>query len=132
MLAHIAIYTADLERSRAFYTEYFGGTANALYHNPNTGLRTYFLRWPVGTQLELMQRPGLAPDAPQPHLGYAHMAFELPDREAVDALTARLRADGYPVLGGPRVTGDGYYESCVADPDGNMVELVARRGDSVV
>ena len=25
----------------------------------------------------------------------------------------------------PRTTGDGYYESCVLDPDGNPVELVA-------
>jgi len=132
MLAHIAIYTGDLERSRAFYAKYFGGEANALYHNPNTGLRTYFLRWRGGARLELMQRPGLAPGADGPHLGYAHMAFELPDRGAVDALTERLRADGYPVLSGPRVTGDGYYESCVADPDGNPVELVARRRDSVV
>ena len=45
--------------------------------------------------------------------------------EAVDALTARLAADGYEVKSGPRVTGDGYYESCVLDPDGNEVELTA-------
>jgi lactoylglutathione lyase len=41
----------------------------------------------------------------------------------VDALTARLRADGYRVLDGPRTTGDGYYESVVLDPDGNRIEL---------
>ena len=34
-------------------------------------------------------------------------------REKVDALTARLKADGLEVLSGPRTTGDGYYESCV-------------------
>ena len=36
-----------------------------------------------------------------------------------------MRADGYPVLGEPRITGDGFYESIIADPDGNRVELVA-------
>ncbi len=39
-------------------------------------------------------------------------------------LTERLRADGHPVLSEPRITGDGYYESAVGDPDGNLVELV--------
>lgn len=43
--------------------------------------------------------------------------------EAVDALTARLRGDGYKVLSGPRTTGDGYYESCVLGIEGNQVEI---------
>jgi lactoylglutathione lyase len=41
----------------------------------------------------------------------------------VDSLTARLRQDGYRVVGEPRRTGDGYYESVVLDPDGNRVEI---------
>ena len=44
-------------------------------------------------------------------------------REAVDALTERLREDGFTVLGEPRTTGDGCYESAVADPEGNRVEI---------
>ena len=43
--------------------------------------------------------------------------------EAVDALTARLKADGYEVTSGPRTTGDGYYESCIAAVEGNLIEL---------
>jgi lactoylglutathione lyase len=27
------------------------------------------------------------------------------------------------VVDGPRVTGDGYYESVVLDPDGNRIEV---------
>ena len=46
-------------------------------------------------------------------------------REAVAQLTERLARDGYTVCSGPRVTGDGYYESCVLDPEGNQVEIVA-------
>ena len=41
----------------------------------------------------------------------------------MNELTRRLAADGYRVLGGPRRTGDGYYESAVLDPDGNRIEL---------
>ena len=61
---HIALYTADLERARAFYERHFGATANDRYHNPKTGLQTYFLTFPdSATRLELMTRPGLAPAA---------------------------------------------------------------------
>ena len=31
--------------------------------------------------------------------------------------------DGYPVVSPPRVTGDGYYESCVLDSEGTRVEI---------
>ena len=31
----------------------------------------------------------------------------------VDALTERLKVDGFEVVDGPRMTGDGYYESCI-------------------
>ena len=44
-------------------------------------------------------------------------------QEKVDALTARLKADGLEVLSGPRTTGDGYYESCVLAVEGNQIEI---------
>jgi len=28
------------------------------------------------------------------------------------------------VVGEPRYTGDGYYESCILDPDGNRIEII--------
>lgn len=43
--------------------------------------------------------------------------------DAVDEFTERLRADGIPVISNPRTTGDGFYESVVCDPEGNLVEL---------
>ena len=57
--------------------------------------------------------------------GYAHLAFSIGSEAAVDALTARLREDGHRIVSAPRRTGDGYYESCVLDPDGNRVEITA-------
>lgn len=51
------------------------------------------------------------------------MAISLGSEEAVDALTSRLVEEGYERLDGSRRTGDGYYESCVLDPDGNRLEL---------
>lgn len=55
--------------------------------------------------------------------GYAHMAFSLGSKEAVDELTARLQDDGFSVASGPRTTGDGYYESSVIAIEGNQIEL---------
>ena len=70
-----------------------------------------------------MQRPGLraAPDPATPGQSYAHLAFATGSAAAVEALTERLRRAGYPVRGEPRTTGDGYYESVVAD--GNPIEI---------
>ena len=38
-------------------------------------------------------------------------------------LMGRQKADGYKVISGPRTTGDGYYESCIAAIEGNQIEL---------
>ena len=55
--------------------------------------------------------------------GYIHIAFSLGSKQAVDDLTKTLRADGYPVISGPRTTGDGYYESCIIGIEGNQIEI---------
>lgn len=46
---HIAMYVVDLEGAIAFFVKYFGATSNEMYHNPKTGLRTYFLSFPGGS-----------------------------------------------------------------------------------
>ena len=122
MIEHIAMYVNDLEAARDFFVRYLGGESNAGYHNEATGFRSYFLTFGGGARLELMNKPGLT-GGEADRLGYAHVAFSLGSREAVDALTERLRRDGFEVVSGPRTTGDGYYESCVAAVEGNRIEL---------
>lgn len=126
MIEHMALYTRDLDRSSAFYQTYLDGTEDKQYENPQTGLKTRFISFADGARLELMTRPDLE-DGERSRLwtGWAHLAFKAGTRENVDALTERLRADGYEIVSSPRVTGDGYYESCVLDPDGNMIEITA-------
>ena len=123
-IEHVALYVRDLEAARDFFVRHLGGTSNAGYHNPNTGFRSYFITFEGGARLELMNKPGMAEDArPLARTGYAHVAFSLGSREKVDALTERLRAEGFEVVSGPRVTGDGYYESCIAVIEDNQIEL---------
>ncbi|HEX8528620.1 MAG TPA: VOC family protein [Cytophagales bacterium] len=124
-IEHVALWTNNLERAKTFYCAYFGGQPNDKYVNGAKQFSSYFLTFSGGARLELMQKPGLQPANPAQNntAGYVHLAFSTGSRDAVDHLTDRLRRDGYPVLGEPRTTGDGYYESVVADPDGNLVEI---------
>lgn len=125
-LEHIAIRTADLERLRSFYETYFHAQSGPAYTNPKKGFTSRFLTFTSGCRIELMQYEQVTPVPRQPgepHAGYAHLAFSVGSREAVDALTQRLVADGFEKLDGPRVTGDGYYESAFLDPDGNVIEI---------
>lgn len=125
ILNHTALYTDSLETMKDFYIRYFGAEANTKYANPKTGLETYFLSFDGGARIEIMTRPGIVGNTgSMQQAGYIHIAFSAGSREKVDELTARLAADGYAVLSGPRTTGDGYYESCVLDPDKNQIEIV--------
>ena len=123
-IEHIALYVNDLEAAKDFFVRYFDAVPNAGYHNPRTDFRSYFLTFADGARLELMNNSGMSA-APQPaaRTGYAHIAFSVGSQEKVDALTARLKADGCEVRSGPRTTGDGYYESCVLAVEGNQIEI---------
>lgn len=124
-IEHLGLYVRDLEGARAFFESYFGAASNDLYHNPKTGFRSYFLTFESGARLEIMTREADLQEGSQAPFftGYHHLAFSLGSREEVDQLTARLKEAGYPVLSGPRVTGDGYYESCIQAFEGHQIEL---------
>lgn len=118
------MYVSDLEKSRAFYEKYFGAVSGGKYSNTKTGLQTYFLSFEGDVRLEIMSHPEYTDNFPsKPFLGYTHLAFSVGCRENVNRLTARLEADGYTVIGQPRTTGDGYYESVVLDNEGNRIEI---------
>ena len=123
-IEHVAMYVNDLEAVRLFFVRFFGAVSNEMYHNPRTGLKSYFLSFEDGARLEIMTRPDLD-DREKALLqtGYIHLAFSLGSRERVDELTAALREAGYAVVSGPRVTGDGFYESGILGPENNLIEL---------
>ncbi len=123
-MEHIALYVNDLEKARDFFVRYFDAVSNNGYHNPRTDFRSYFLSFEDGSRLELMTKPDLTDSGDLLNrFGYAHIAFSAGSKEAVDSLTARLKQDGFPVISGPRTTGDGYYESCILGFEGNVIEI---------
>lgn len=125
-IEHIAIWTSDIERLKLFYTEYFGCTSGSKYINSSKSFESYFLMFDSGCRLEIMQMPSIPlnlNNSFSQYLGLIHFAVSVGSKENVDELTARLRSDGYEIVGEPRVTGDGYYESRILDPDGNRIEI---------
>lgn len=125
-LDHIAIYTTHLERLKDFYVRYFEAIPNEGYHNPKTGLRTHLLSFGDGSRLEIMCRPEIVSrEDTSPASGLTHLAFRVGSKEAVVQLTQKLIDDGYSLKSAPRMTGDGFFESCILDPDSNEIEIVA-------
>ena len=123
IVEHVAVWVHDLEGMRAFYSEALGGGSGDLYENSATGFKSYFVSLGEGARLELMYRPGLCPAPTGAAAGYAHIALALGSRDAVDVAVAELRRLGVPIESEPRVTGDGYYEAVIMDPERNRVEL---------
>ena len=129
MLEHVAIWTRDLEGMKEFYCAYFDGKAGAKYRSKSAAhpnFESYFLTFGDGSRLELMQMPTIPESAYAPGqeaLGLTHIAFAVGGTDEVDALAKRAQAEGRPVLLEPHRTGDGYYEACILDPDGNRVEV---------
>lgn len=123
-IEHVAMYINDLELAKDFFIKYFGASASEKYHNVKTNFSSYFLSFDVGARPEIMNRPDIPDhDKETEKTGYIHIAFSVGSREKVDELTGLLSADGYKIIGKPRVTGDGYYESCIMDFEGNRIEI---------
>jgi lactoylglutathione lyase len=126
-LEHVAIWTDDLELLKDFYVKYFNGIANSKYTNESKRFQSYFLSFKSGARLELMSMPSI-PDntndrVTKQHKGIIHLAFGVNTIAEVDQKAIELKADGFPILSGPRKTGDGYYEFETLDPDNNRLEV---------
>jgi len=129
-IEHVGLWTDDLERLASFFHTYFGAQVGNLYTNASKGFESRFLTLDdgAGARMEIMRTTADKPvkhDAGSQRMGLTHLAISVGSEQRVDELTQRLRGDGYPVLDGPRRTGDGYYESVVLDPDGNRIEIIA-------
>ena len=128
-LEHIAIWSHQIEALKTFYECYFGATANEKYISDKDfkGMfESYFLSFESGARLEIMSLTGI-PQGDNAHghetTGLTHLAFSVHTPDELDKLYHRLKQDGVVIVGEPRITGDGYYETCVLDPDGNRVEI---------
>ena len=123
-IEHIGLWTADLEKMKEFYCDFFKATAGEKYHNQKSGFQSYFLSFTDGARLEIMHREDVIKGAQTNEiLCFAHLAISVGSTEIVDALSEKLVVAGYPLLSPCRLTGDGYYESVISDPEVNRIEI---------
>lgn len=127
ILEHVAIWTNQPEVLKDYYVAFFGGKANAKYINQKRNFCSYFISFETGARLEIMSMPGIPDNANDrvinQYLGIIHLAFGVETRNEVEGKAEELRLAGYPILSGPRKTGDGYYEFETLDPDNNRIEV---------
>ncbi len=127
-IEHLAIWTYNLEGLRNFYLHYFDASSSDVYHNHSREYQSYFLDFNGDCRLELMQMPNIPKSKNDPvkqFSGLIHFSIQTGSISRVKEITEELRKDGFKIVSEPRITGDGYYESVILDPDGNRVEIMA-------
>lgn len=128
---HVGLNVADLDAAVAWYCSAFGLVEEFRFSFTDIEFEGVMLISPVGHRLELITRPGAAPgmQASLPIdaaliLGYSHFAVRVDD---VEATYAELVAAGAGERLSPRPGPErGMPMAFVADPEGNLIELLSR------
>jgi catechol 2,3-dioxygenase-like lactoylglutathione lyase family enzyme len=120
MLDHVGVEVSDYERSKAFYSEALRPLGLELLMEPVPSAG--------GFGLPAEQKPFFwISERGRPPVSGAHVAFEAPSTDVVDAFHAAALAAGAQDNGEPgkrEIYHPHYYGAFVLDPDGNNVEAV--------
>ena len=132
-LDHAGLAVADLAAARSWYCELFGLRPELTLRVDALDLSIEMLIHPEHRyRLELLHRPGTAAGSAKPahpgeaalREGYGHIAFDVTDLDAAyDRAVAR---GGRPVMAPGPSPERGVRMAWVADPEGNLVELMHR------
>lgn len=123
-IAHVALWTADLDAATQFWRTWFGAEIGEPYHSRRRiGFVSRFATLGSGTTIELMTGPWVT-DRTKESSGWDHIAVSLGSKQAVDEMAERC-ARSEVLLSGPRMTGDGFYEAVISMPDGTPVEITS-------
>jgi catechol 2,3-dioxygenase-like lactoylglutathione lyase family enzyme len=131
-LDHVGVNVRDLPGLTAWYAKAFGLTTVFEFALDGPGLAGVVLEHPHGWRVELLNRPGASP-GPRPAdpltaaltEGYGHFAVTTPDLEPVyEALVGHGAGAVMPPGPSPE---PGVRMAWVADPEGNLIELIERK-----
>lgn len=131
---HVGLVVAELAAAEGFYGRAFGFEAEFRFELGVDGIRGAMLLHPSGMRLELFERPGSEPGiqgrSPIEALavrGYGHFALAA---AAIEPLFERALAAGASAVVEPRPSPEpGIRMAFLADPEGNLIELVERKGE---
>jgi catechol 2,3-dioxygenase-like lactoylglutathione lyase family enzyme len=126
---HVGLSVGDLDAACEFYSRAFGFTRQLEFELPPHPIRGVMLRHDSGMRLELFERAGSAagiqgatPIEALATRGYGHFALAAPDIDVVFA--AALEAGATAVFEPAPSPEPGVRFAFLADPEGNLVELV--------
>jgi catechol 2,3-dioxygenase-like lactoylglutathione lyase family enzyme len=130
-LDHMGINVADLDAMTSWYATALKLDVEFEFALDHVDFRGVMLRSPEGYRIELLNRSGnvaglqaASPVEAALTRGFGHVAFDVPD---VDAAYDALLAAGASVRMSPRPSPEGGVRMAyVADPEGNLVELLDR------
>ncbi len=120
-LNHIAFWTQDIDRLFAFYQKYFEGQVIFSKEIPN--FKCTFIKICSSVVLEIMSVPNLEKRKNKFTVGHSHISLEVDSKGEVDRLTAYFENEGIPFEKKREQYDDGFYESAIIDPDGNIIEF---------
>ncbi|MEU2622982.1 VOC family protein [Streptomyces sp. NPDC007157] len=125
---HIGLSVADLDRQSHFYAEAFGFRETFRTEIPDAGVRMALLSGPGGGAVEFTERAGSAPQHFADPLeragvqGYFHWALTVDDLHT--AITSAVSHGGRVISQPAPARRPGIRFAYVADPEGNLVELL--------
>ncbi|MBB3396044.1 VOC family protein [Rhizobium sp. BK060] len=125
-IAHVALWTTDLEGTASFMREYFDADVGELYESRRrAGFASRFVALPSDpVRIELMSGPWVEEVDYAERRGWDHIAISLGSALNVDELAARCEAEGM-LISAPRTTGDGFYEAVIEMPGGIRIEVTS-------
>lgn len=126
---HVGLSVGDLDAAREFYSRAFEFTPQLEFELAPHPIRGLMMRHDSGVRLELFERAGSAggiqgstPIEALATRGYGHFAFAAPD---IDPVFARALEAGASAVVEPGPSPEpGVRFAFLADPEGNLVELV--------
>lgn len=127
---HVSLSVADITAQEAWYGSAFGLVhVDERLEMPEAGVRTVVLSDAAGLRVEFVQRPGSSPAAPADPFAatavqtFTHLALQVQDLEAE---FARLTGECAAVPVSPPAPGvtEGMRYAYIADPEGNLLELI--------
>jgi lactoylglutathione lyase len=128
---HVGLSVADLDAAVDFYRRALGFEPEFPFELPFDDVRGVMMLHPSGLRLELFERPGAQPgiqgrqprEALATH-GYGHFALTA---APLDRIYEDLLAAGATAVKPPAPAPEpGIRMAFVADPEGNLIELVER------